>query len=330
MEKKVSKLWMTVGIFLFSLCMIFQAHARTVQTDSKNVYNLDDETLKTSLRMGLARLTGTANENINLGTFSENHMSKLIWEIEPQYMAGLGFSIQKQWVVIHGDAWLPLTDGDSTMDDYDWIMEGQSWSDWSHHDDTSVTKAQIVDINAELLIPRLSSNHFTASVFLGFKYESFKWEARGGSYIYSMESYHDTTGEFTPGLLSVSYGQTYRTPYLGFGLRGNYKNLDISGRFIGSTFAEGDSDDLHHLRNINISTDITGGNMYSFEIAANYKFLQHYSLELAYNYTSYDSMKGNVTYSEVVDSEISSIEYVDAGSMDLETSMISLFFIYSF
>ena len=330
MKKMISKLWMTVGVFLFSLCIIFQAHARTVQKDSQNVYNLDDQTFKTSLRLGLGHLTGTANEIVYRGSFSENYLSKLIWKIDEQYMAGLGFSLQKQWVAIHGDAWLGLTEGDGTMDDYDWIMEGPSWSDWSRHNDTSVTEAQIYDINCEFLIPKLSRDHFAVSVFLGYKYETFKWEARGGSYIYSVTEYRDTVGEFTPGMLGVSYEQTYKTPYLGLGFRGSYKNFEFSGRFIGSTLAVGAAKDLHHLRNLQVFGRTTDGDMYSFDISANYTFLKHFTLEFSYNYTSYDTMKGNSTYSEVVDSEISSIEYVDAKGMDLETSMISLSLIYSF
>lgn len=330
MKKTVLKFCMTAGVFIIGLCMAFQAQARMVQTDSKNIYNLNDEEFKTSLRAGLARINGTANEHVTQGSFSENSLSKLIWDFESVYLGGFGFSVQKQWVAIHGDLWFGLSDGDGVMDDYDWIMDGPSWSDWSHHDDTTVTDARIFDISAEFFIPRLSTDNLIFSLFLGFKYDFLKFEARGGSYIYSTTTYRDTTGVFSSGQLGITYEQTFKTPYIGVGLRGKIDNFELFGRFIGSTLAQADTDDIHHLRNMNISTKAKDGNMISFDLGASYKFLQHYSVELGYNHTSYDSLKGDAQYSTVVDGAHNLIEYVDAGMMDLETSTFSLNFNYSF
>jgi outer membrane protease len=27
------------------------------------------------------------------------------------------------------------------MDDFDWMIENEEWTDWSHHKDTTITKA---------------------------------------------------------------------------------------------------------------------------------------------------------------------------------------------
>jgi len=179
-----------IGVSILFLCVsiVSQAQARAVYKDKQNVYDLDNEAFQTSLRVQTGYLTGTAHEIVYAGSYSENFNSRLTWEIEELYMAGLGFSVQKEWVILHVDAWLKVVEGNGKMDDYDWMSTGPEWTDWSHHDDTSTTEAGMHDMNFEFIIPQLSHNNFLLSVFLGYKYETFKWEARGGTYIYSSEN----------------------------------------------------------------------------------------------------------------------------------------------
>ena len=332
MKKLISRSVAAVSVLFFILCLIAPVQARMVHRNSENVYDLDDENYNLSIRTGVGYVTGTANEYVYRGSFSENNLSRLTWDIDDLYMGNLGASVQKQWVAVHGDVWLRLFDGEGTMDNYDWLTDSPSWSDWSHHDDTEITDAKIFDINAELLIPRLSGKNFVLSAFLGYKYETFKWEARGGSYVYSSEGgFRDLVGEFPAGQLGISYEQTYKTPYIGLGFRGNLNNFEISGRFIGSTLASGEAEDIHHLRNTEFVDRSVDGDMYAFDLTASYRFLKSYSLALSYNFTSYDEMKGNTTIRTVAeDQTIDAVEYLNSGGMDLETSVVSLTFMYTF
>lgn len=331
MKKKNYRRWISAGILLVCLGIISQAQAGTVYKDKENVFKLNNTEYQGSLRIGTGYLTGTAHEIVNAGSFSENHMSRLNWEIDELYMGGFGFSFQKEWVVLHGDVWISAKDGEGSLDDYDWVMEDRNdWSDWSHHDDTTV-EATMYDLTAEFLIPYFTSDHFAISLFLGFKHDTFNWDARGGTYIYSTTTFRDTTGTFPGGQLGISYEQIYKTPYIGVGLRGVFSRFEFSGRFIASSLVSSEGDDIHHLRNLNITSDMDDGNMYSVDLSGSFAFTKNWIAQLAFTHTSYDDLKGNATYNTVGDNEdLVSTTYLDAQSMALDLSMISFSVIYTF
>ena len=319
---------LTTGLVLFLLGNSNSINARTIRKDTNDIYNLQDETYKLSFRLQTGYLTGTANELVYAGSYSDELLSKLIWEIDELYMTGFGASIQKEWVAIHADAWFKATDGEGTMDDYDWIFGGPGWSDWSHHDDTIVSESYFVDLNCEFMIPKLSTNSFVTSAILGFKHEHYEWQARGGSYIYSSNpGWRDNIGTFTPGQLGITYSQTYDTPYIGIGMRGSLGRFEFNGRLIGTIFAYVEAKDTHHLRNMNTVAKMDKGEMYSVDITGGYHFTDHWVLEVSYAYTKYNTVRDDSTYHYANGSTITWIELEGA---DLETNMVSIVLSYSF
>lgn len=333
MKKQIVKrnVILIVITLLFSISGL--SWARSVQVDDNYAYVLSDNEYKLSLRAQTGYLTGEANELVYDGSFSENLLSQLIWDIDELYMLGVGFSLQKSWVILHGEAWKNVADGEGVMDDYDWIMEGPSpgWSHWSHHDDTESTDAQIYDINFEFLVPQMSKDHFLFSLFLGYRYEAYDWDAKGGSYTYSVDTFRDTSGTFDPTQLGVSYDQSYKTPYVGIGLRGSFNRFELSARFIGSFFVSGEADDIHHLRNFRTHAKLTDGDMYEFDISGTCFITKQWALKATYTHTVYDTMKGNSTYYTVgEDQMVESVTYLDVEGMDFKKDLFSLALTYSF
>lgn len=222
---------------------------------------------------------------------------------------------------------MKVNDGEGTMDDYDWMVSGADWSHWSHHDNTAVITANILDINTEFIVPKLSSEKFAFSTYLGFKYEQFKWRSKGGSYIYTTSTFRDTVGSFPDNELAISYKQTYNTPYLGIGMRASLGKFDISGRLIGSTFANLKTEDDHHMRNLNVKNSMGEGKMYSFDVNSAYNFSNKLALELGYTYTDYQTNRDNSTYDY---GNGTVVTVLDLGVADLETSMFKAALTYVF
>ena len=327
MAGRCLKIWLVLLTFLFVVVAVNQVEARSIQKDDDGLYSINNGDINWSFRLQSGYLTGTATEIVYQTSSSNALLSELTWEIDELYMAGFGVSFQRKWVALHFDLWIDAVDGDGTMDDYDWMVSGQDWTDWSHHEDTIISDAQMYDLNAEFIIPKLSGNKFIFSGFLGYKKESFQWESRGGSYIYTTVTFRDTVGNFIDGQKAITYKQTFSTPYLGIGLRGSIGKFELAARVIGSRWAEFDGRDHHHMRYLSIHTKMDDGDMLSGDIELSYNFTKHLSLALAYSYTKYDTMRDSATYSYLGGPVFT---YENGQGADLETSLLSLAFVYSF
>jgi len=322
---------------LISLCLLFYfvcfhnslTEAATVAKDADFNFYIDDA-FHFSARVQAGYLTGTANELVYAGSYSETLISKLIWEIDSLYLAGLGCSLQYSFFVFHFDGWFKTADGDGTMDDYDWMIENEEWTDWSHHKDTTITKAGILDINSEIVIPGLSGQKFALSGIAGFKRENFQWQARGGSYIYTSDpdtTFRDLAGNFTPGELGITYEQTYDVPYLGIGFRGVMGPFELAGRLIGSRWAMVEAEDTHHLRDMYTIANMNRGGVFSCDLSVTYNFDQSFAVECGYQHTDYEIMRGNSEY-HFANGSIAT--YRNGEGADLKTSMFIIRLIYSF
>lgn len=333
MNSKKRWLGLVVSIIVFNLIMNLSAMASmgTVYKNSENTYDLSNDAFNASIRAGAGYLTGSATEK-QYGSINTNTWEDLDWEIDNLYMTGLGFSLQKQWVAIHSDIWISTIDGEGAMDSiglnsYTYAAYPAATEyDTSHHNDTDVSEGIIFDINCELLIPQFSTSNFTLGVILGYKYENYNWEAHGGT-----ATIGGITSQFADGRNIVSYEQTFKTPYIGLGLRTSIENFELSGRVFGSTLVSGDSLDEHHDIIYRYEGDMNYGNMIAFDISATYSFTKQIALQLGYNYTCYDSLRGSVTITTIDGSNNTiATRYEDNGSMELDTSMASLSLIYKF
>lgn len=327
MKKKLS---IISSVFLI-IFFIYDAgiHAAAIVKDSDYNFNIED-TFHFSARVQAGYLTGTANELVYAGSYSNSLISKLIWEIDSLFLAGLGCSFQYKFFAFHLDGWFKTEDGDGTMDDYDWMIEGEEWTDWSHHTDTPVSGAVIFDINTEVIVPQLSSGKLALSGIVGLKIDNLQWKARGGSYIYTSDpdtTFRDLEGNFEPGVLGITYEQTFYAPYLGIGMRGRLGHFEFAGRLAASIWSMTEAKDTHHMRDMYTIASMDQGDVLLYDVSVIYNFTESYALEVGYQHTDYETTRGNSVY-HLDDGTV--VTYRNGEGADLKTSMFTIKLMYSF
>jgi plasminogen activator len=191
-----------------------------------------------ALDASVGLLEGTARELVfdyPLGT--KFKVSELTWDLKDVAMAGLtasaGFGPR---VRLNASVWSALNDGSGSMRDRDWLYTSYfeaglispdnigeaAWTDESRHPDTSVDTARAFDVN--VCVSALQSGSFSLSGIAGWKWQKYRWSARGGTATYTpmldastadLAHFREFSYEFTPGVEVVAYEQTFSIPYLG-------------------------------------------------------------------------------------------------------------------
>lgn len=287
----------------------------------------DASPVKFSLSGGAGYLTGEANEIVYWPTAGNHKASELTWQIDNLFMFGVGAHLRVQsWLTVNFDGWFKATDGDGSMDDYDWEIPGADWTQWSTHEDTDVTDASIIDLNAEFAVFR--TQNMALKVIGGYKRDNFGWEAYGGDFVYSVNGFRDTTGSFADGLQVIGYEQTYESPYIGAGIGVNFSKFELASRLIYSPFVQGEAIDNHYLRNLVTTDEIEDGDMIAFDISGNYLINNHLSVLMAFTYQDYDTTQGDSLW-EFRDQGVSYL-IVDGAGMDLQYSLFTVSLKYTF
>ncbi len=252
-----------------------------------------DGSVKFSLGLGAAYLTGESHELVYWPEYNNHKASELTWKIDSLYMANINatLDIYNDWF-IHFDGWFKVTDGDGAMDDYDWMNVGGDWTDWSHHDDTDVTSASMIDISGGW--KAVNKERFTLSGLVGYKRDVFGWESYGGSYIYSESGFRDSSGNFADGALGISYEQTFSSIYVGLGAEFTLSDMiSLSGRAIYSPIVQAEADDHHYESNFVTYDDFSGGDMFGFDVSVIINISKSLALDVGYSYLNYDEMQGD-------------------------------------
>ncbi|PIE69197.1 MAG: hypothetical protein CSA21_03480 [Deltaproteobacteria bacterium] len=317
--------WVSCGILFMAgeACL-----ASTVASDGKETtIHISDHVVEITGRLGIGLVTGESHELV-YETSTARKVSELTWQLENVSMLNVGVTITPtQWLKLNADLWVKLNDGDGHMDDYDWRMPGWDWTDWSHSEDTSLTEGYIFDINGEVPFYTHAQTAFNAIV--GFKRDSWEWEARGGSFVYSSFFLHDTVGSFEPGSLGITYKQWYNVPYVGVGFDSRLTNVSFSGRLIASPFAYANDEDTHHMRHLFFEEDFDPTFMWSLNLGGRYHFNPQLALTAMFHYQHYDEAKGNMTITDLFSGERVTISG-DAAGIDHTSHMFSLALQYTF
>ena len=296
-----------------------------VSTEGSTSINIQQQVVQVSGHMGLGYLDGEGKEAV----FDNGHkLSELTWELENIYMLNLGGSIApRPWLALNADVWFKLTEGDGAMDDYDWMVRGYPYTDWSHHDDTDLTEGIMFDISAAFTIHEFSETTFLG--YIGYKHDTWEWESRGGSYVYSTNYLYDTVGSFPDGAKAITYNQTYDTPYIGIGFHSRLTDLSFFGRFVYSPFAMLETEDTHHMRNLRIDGDFDPTSLYLVDLGFGYHLTPHLSLLGSVQYQKYDRGDGDYVYTDLTTNTAYTFPGVSA-SADHESYLFSITGKYSF
>jgi plasminogen activator len=279
-----------------------------------------------SLDLGLGVLTGKANEYV----YNEDgrKVSQLSWKYDNDLMLRGG----AEWTPLH---WLTIglkgginVTQDSTMDDWDWIyVRGYGRADYcddgtlchSHHDDTDLERKATADVYLAGTV--LREGTISLAGLAGFKHDYSKWKAYGG-----ISNYGDL-----PDGLGITYAQTWETPYLGIQFQAALGRWSFLSTGVGSWWASGHAEDIHHLRGLFFKDELGTTNMIGAMARVGYQLANGCVVNFQYDYERFGTAKGltNIPVASIGGNYVSSITEPEAGA-DNTAHTVSLGLNYKF
>lgn len=267
--------------------------ASTVHADDLLASTADD---RFWLSGGVGLMNIEAHEYVYLG---DNKASQLDWDTDGVvlYTAAAGADLGGDW---HVKGKLDLGfGGDGHMVDYDWVpgfaidQSKDGWSDRSIHPDTRLDYyfSGALELGRTVFTDE-SSN---VSVGGGFKYTEVRWQAFGGSYIYSDGGVRNDIGELPAGVKGISYKQ--KIPTIFFGLDGStsFDRLTLSGGVKGGMTLGVDDQDDHWLTETRVFGDMKAAPVLMLNAAIDYQLTDTASIYLAGNLENVFRKRGDMT-----------------------------------
>jgi plasminogen activator len=295
--------------------------------------------VQSEIRLSAGRLNGVSGEFVYDAFGADSgipgyKLSELQWQLESVYLVGLGASITpNEWLRLNVDYWTAPSDGNGTMDDYDWLYVGLDWSHWSHHDDTSVTEVGSLDLNGEFTLYDFGKKKTVITGLLGFKHDTLAWQSVGGYGIYSSTGgYRDLFVTFpnTPG---ISYEQTFYMPYIGVGVRATTNNgsmpIVLSASFRYSNQVHGEGVDIHHLRDLRFEDSGDGGKWQAYDINIDFHLSKTLALNLGYAAQRYAEVKATTTMTDLASGDKFFFPG-DAAGLDNRSNLLKMGLSYRF
>ncbi len=280
-------------------------------------------------RLGVGYLTGQSYENV-YDTDTGRKVSELDWDLSSVFMLNGGVSVQPfSWLKLNGDVWVKINDGSGDMVDYDWLVEGlDDWTHRSYSTDVDLNTGYMIDVNAEFPVLNLQGTNISG--FVGYKYDNWEWEARGGTYIYSTYYLRDTIGSFPENEKGITYEQWFHVPYIGIGFNTELTRAFLSGRIIFSPFVQAGDEDHHHMRNLLFEEDFDNGTMIGIDFSGGYHITEQFSLLGSYHYQKYNEVKGDTTITDLTTGR--QLAYIpgDAAGAEHYSHLFSITAMYSF
>lgn len=280
--------------------------------------------------VGVGLLSGQAREKV-YDVESGQKISQLNWSMTQVPTLHLGLKYQPlDWLSLDLNGWTRVARGDGHMKDYDWADEDRaSWSHYSDHPDTQVTKAWQADFAATAWA--LKRDDLAVGAMLGYQRSQFGWQARGGRYTYSSgQGFRDEAGEFPDGEKGISYQQTYDTPYVGLVGLYHFRNWTLEGKFKYSQWVRARDYDRHHLTGVTYDGDYGDkGRMHSLAVALSYRINPQLTLKAGLDHQVYAEAKGSTSLSDKDSGDRFRIAG-DAGSQSARTTMSTLALAYAF
>ena len=237
-------------------------------------------------------------------------LSELTWDLKGIVMAGVHGSVAfGRRYRLNVGVWSALTEGSGMMVDRDWdypaayaaVLEPDdgNWTHESRHPDTSLDELLSIDQNLSVLA--LQAGRFSLSGIVGYKHDTWKWSARGGSFVYSYNGFRDYTGSFPAGEPVITYEQQYSIPYVGVGAGWSGPVFRMETHLLFSPVVSASDSDYHVLRDVHFDGDFSGGTFFGLGLNATWAFARHWSAAFGVEYQSIPQMIGNVTITDGVD-----------------------------
>lgn len=231
---------------------------------------------------GVGLMNLDVHEYVYLGN---DKASQLDWDTDGivLYTASAGAELGGDW---HVKGKLDLGfGGDGHMVDYDWVpgfaidqsMDG--WSDRSVHPDTRLDYY----VSGALEIGRNLFSNESSNVGIGggFKYTEVRWQAFGGSYIYSDGGVRNDIGDLPAGLKGISYKQEIPIVFAGFDGSARFDRLTLSGGVKGGVTLGIDDQDDHWLTATRVFGTMRAAPAVMLDAAIDYRLTDTASIYLA-------------------------------------------------
>lgn len=260
-----------------------------------------------SIDASLGVLEGTASELVyDYPAGNKFKISELTWDLKDVVMAGVegsvGFGRRFRLNVGVKSA---LAGGEGLMVDRDWDYpesvtaflnaSDQNWTHESRHPDTSLDEGTMVDLS--LSVVAMQSGPFSLRGIVGYKHDTWKWSARGGTFIYSTEypGSRDLIGMFPEGVSIITYEQRYSIPHVGVGASWTQPSFQLDARLLFSPLVSASDSDYHVLRGVLFEGDFSGGTYLGLGLKATWTITRHWSAALGVEYQSLPERIGDVT-----------------------------------
>lgn len=261
-----------------------------------------DGSVRLRASLGATYLEG--NEFVYAGDY---RVSKLIWRtlapvLRGSVAADLGYGVS---IAAEGGV---AVGGVSHMEDYDWLNGDDTFENWTHrseHPDTNLAHFW----NGSALIAYDLANVDDAVVRLhgGFQYTDVKWDAFGGSYVYSSSgTLRDLAGNFANGAPAISYRQQMPEFFVGVDGEQYYGKLRVGGLMRAGLVVGAVATDDHWMRNLRFTDTIYVQPAVELGLDAGYELGRNVELTLAGRFkhmferrgdtAAYDTVLGTTQY----------------------------------
>lgn len=272
---------------------------------------------------GVTYFAGIGLANIKAGeyVYDGNHkLSQLDWESKGVKTGTIGAQMElgHDWR-IKGQIDVGLG-GNGHMEDRDWTDYNSSgWTDQSIHPDTKLDRYINLLIEADRTV--IDNGSTRVGLGGGVGYTNVKWTARGGSYIYTNVTLHDTVGNFADGEKAITYEQRIPTLFLSANAEQQIGKLTLSGTLRGgASFGYKDIDD-HWMRDLRFSQDMGVSPMMGAAISADYQFLPSAALYVAGDFQKIFKTRGDREEKDTVTGATANFE--DSAAAKYQSLMIS-------
>lgn len=283
---------------------------------------LRTETLSVEALAGY--VTGSSTEYVYTGPRGREKLSQLNWDISSAFAVGGRVAVRPlDWLTLRVRGWATV-DADSKMKDYDWLGGYQGFDSWTHlsvHPKTVLPQAWSGDASAAFAL--WQDSELLVTGIAGFRHYEAKFEARGGSYLYSTYVLRDTAGTIPDGQVAVAYRQSWDAPYAGFGVAYGSEAWGLSGEVYGGPVVRATANDDHPLRPLNIRSKFGTSAMVGVNGALEYRLTDHLSVVGRFEYQHFSEARGSGHYTNTSTGEV----YVNpkpGSGASAETAILSI------
>lgn len=207
--------------------------------------------------------------------------------------------------------------GSGSVTDYDWVAPfyaDTSKDGWSDRSISDTKLGHYWDASIEIGHDLYSANGFALEGLGGFKYTDVKWNAHGGSYIYSSASPRDDVGDLPDGVKPLSYRQKVPVAYLGLNASQTVGKFSVSGGLNGGVSFGINDVDNHWLTNTLYHEDMNAAPVVLASLGASYAVTPKASLFLSGSFERVFRARGDSRSVDTVTGERNS-EKDNAGAL---------------